>query len=156
MALNKQIWINSIIENLFADNTFAARSLNHSAFVTGKTVHVPNAGSAPSVTKHRTSFPAQASQRTDYDLAYNIDEYTTAPVHIENAEQVELSYNKRESVLKSMKAALAESVHTNLIANWVPSGYTKVGTTGSSVAAHQDSATGNRQAMTRADVLAVK
>lgn len=156
MALQKQIWLSSIVELLFASNTFAARSIDHSAFVTNKTVHVPNAGSAPSVTKNRSVFPATASQRTDYDLTYDINEYSTNPVHIQNAEQVELSYNKRESVLKQMKSALADNVHIDLALSWVPSGYAKVGTSGAATPAHLATATGNRQAMTKADVLAVK
>lgn len=156
MALQRQIWLNSIVELLFASNTFAARSIDHSAFVTNKTVHVPNAGSAPSVTKNRSVFPASASQRTDYDLTYDINEYSTNPVHIQNAEQVELSYNKRESVLKQMKSALADSVHIDLALSWVPSGYAKVGTSGAATPSHLATTTGNRQAMTKADVLAVK
>ena len=156
MALQKQIWINSIVEGLFADNTFASRSLNHSMFVNDKKVHVPNAGSAPTIVKNRSVFPGTASARTDYDLDYDIDEYTSDPVHIQDAEKVELSYNKRESVLKQMKSALADSVHGDLILAWTPAGYAKVGTSGSSVPAHQASATGNRKAMTRGDVMAIK
>lgn len=156
MALQTQIWINSIVELLFADNTFAARSIDHSAFVTDKTVHVPNAGSAPSVVKNRSVFPATAAQREDYDLTYDINEYSTDPVHIQDAERVELSYNKRESVLKQMKSALADKAHLDLALSWVPSGYAKVGTSGAAAPAHMPSSTGNRQAMTKADVLAVK
>ena len=156
MALQKEIWINSIVGLLFADNTFAARSVNHSAFVTDKTVHVPNAGSAPNVVKNRSSFPGTASQRTDYDLTYDINEYSTDPVHLQHSEEVELSYNKRESILKQMKTALADNVHADLVVSWVPSGYAKVGTSGAAAPAHMSSSTGNRQAMTKADVLAVK
>ena len=156
MALQKQIWLNSIVELLFASNTFAARSVNHSAFVTDKTVHVPNAGSAPGVVKNRSTFPGTASQRTDYDLTYDINEYSTDPIHLQYSEEVELSYNKRESILKQMKAALADAVHADLVAAWVPSGYAKVGTSGSAAPAHMSSSTGNRNAMSKADVLAVK
>lgn len=156
MALQKEIWLNSIVELLFADNTFAARSVNHSAFVNEKTVHVPNAGSAPEVTKNRSVFPASASQREDYDLNYTINEYSTAPIHLQHSEEVELSYNKRESILKQMKAALSDSVHADLVVSWIPSGFAKVGTSGAAAPAHMSSSTGNRQAMTKADVLAVK
>ena len=57
MALQVQIWIKSIIENLFADNSFASKSVDHSEFFlqTKTTVHVPNAGAAPSVVKNRTT-----------------------------------------------------------------------------------------------------
>ena len=156
MALQKQIWLNSIVELLFADNTFAARSINHSAFVNDKTVHVPNAGSAPGVAKNRAVFPAEASQREDYDLTYNLNEYSTDPIHIQYSEAVELSYNKRESILKQIKAVLADNVHADIVASWIPTGYAKVGTSGSAAPAHMSSSTGNRQAMTKADVLSVK
>lgn len=159
MALQKQIWLNSIVELLFASNTFAARSTDHSEFVTNKTVHVPNAGSAPGVVKNRSTFPATANQRTDYDLTYDINEYSTDPVHIQDAERVELSYNKRESILKQMKSALADKAHIDLAISWVPSGYAKVATSGSNAPAHlkgSTATTGNRKSMTKADVLAVK
>ena len=87
MALQREIWVNSILEALFADNSFAARSVNHNEFVNGKTVHVPNAGAAPSVIKGRSSFPAEVKERSDIDLDYNIEEYTTDPIRIPEAER---------------------------------------------------------------------
>lgn len=156
MALNKEIWIESIVGNLFADGTFLGRSVNHSSFVDNKTVHVPNAGSAPEVTKNRAVFPATASGRTDYDLDYSIDEFTTAPFRISNAEEVELSYDKRESIVGACREALAEAVANDVLESWVPASFEKVATTGSGVAPHLASQTNNRKAVAIADILAVK
>ena len=103
MALQVEIWVKSIIEGLFANNTFAARSVDHSEFVNEKTVHVPNAGAAPNVEKNRTVFPANVTERKDVDLIYQMDEFTVDPVRIPHAEQVELSYNKRESVTRQSR-----------------------------------------------------
>ncbi len=119
MALQKEIWINDIVAPLFADNTFAARSINHSGFVNNKTVHVPNAGSAPSIVKNRSTFPAQAGGRTDSDLTYDINEYTSDPIHIKNGEEVELSYDKRQSVIAQMRAALVDAVHGDIVDAWI-------------------------------------
>lgn len=119
MALQKEIWLADIVAPLFANNTFAARSVDHSAFVQNKTVHVPNAGTPPTIEKNRAAFPATAAQRTDTDLNYAIAEYTSDPVHITNAEEVELSYDKRQSVISSMASALADKVHTDLVDTWV-------------------------------------
>jgi hypothetical protein len=119
MALQKEIWINDIVAPLFADNTFAARSINHSGFVNNKTVHVPNAGSAPSIVKNRSTFPAQAGGRTDSDLTYDINEYTSDPIHITNGEEVELSYDKRQSVIAQMRAALVDAVHGDIVDAWI-------------------------------------
>lgn len=156
MALQKEIWINSIIEGLFADNTFAARSTDHSGFVNSRTVHVPNAGAAPAVTKNLSSFPATVTSRTDIDLSYDIDEYYTDPIRVSNAEDVELSYSKRESVLLGTRQALAESVHGDLIYRWLPEGAEKIATGGPAVASHIPGATGNRQALSKSDLLTLR
>lgn len=156
MALNKEIWLPDLVGNLFADDSFVARSLNHSAFVNFKTVHVPNAGTAPSVTKGRNSFPASVSTRTDYDLTYNIGEFTTDPFRVPNAEEVELSYDKRNSILSASKSAIQEAVANDILTSWVPSSFTVVRTSGDSVAAHLASQTGNRKKITLADVLKIK
>ena len=118
MALQTEIWVNDIIEPLFADNTFAARSINHSAFVNDKTVHVPNAAAAPGVTKNRASFPASVSTRTDNDLTYTLAEYTTDPFTVPNIDEVELSYDKRSSILSGMRNALADAVHADIVEAW--------------------------------------
>ena len=121
MAVQKEIWMNSIVEGLFADNSFLSKAFNADEFVNaGKTVHIPNAGAGSSVTKNRSSFPATVTARTDSDLTFNLDEFTTDPIKIPYADQVELSYNKRESVIKLDKAKLIESVSTDMLFNWSP------------------------------------
>ena len=152
MALQIQIWVKAIIEKLFADNSFAARSVDHSEFVEGKTVHVPNAGDGPGVEKNRSTFPATVTQWQDVDLDYNIDEFTVDPVRISNAEEVELSYSKRESVIGSSRRKLADKIYSDLIYKWIPAGVSVVKTVGGSVAAHLVDATGKRKAMTKAVV----
>lgn len=160
MALQREIWINSIVEGLFADNTFAARSINHSSFVNGKTVHIAGAGAAPSVTTTRVDALnnlTHLSERSDVDLTYDIATYFAGPVVVNNPESVELSYDKRESVLKQLKNALSDKVHGDLIDKWVPSsGATLLATTGSSTPATAPSATGTRKALTSADIRALR
>lgn len=119
MALEKEIWINSIIEGLYADNTFAAQSVDHSMWVNNKRVHVPNAGTGPNVVKNRTTLPAVITTRTDTDLEYDMATFTTDPIRIPHSETVELSYNKRESVISVSRATLTEKVHDALLADWI-------------------------------------
>lgn len=156
MALQVEIWVKSIIEGLFANNTFAARSVDHSEFVDNHTVHVPNAGGAPNVEKNRTVFPATVTQRQDVDLSYPIDEYTVDPVRIPHAETIELSYNKRESVTRQSRRKLADDIYASLIYNWIPAGVKVVETVGAAVAAHIKGATGNRKLMTKKTVEAIQ
>lgn len=157
MAVQKEIWINDLVENLYADNTFASRSVDHSAFVDGKKVHVPNAGAPPTVKKNRATVPASVAKRTDVDLEYEINEYTTDPILVSNAENVELSYSKRKSVIRNTALAIQSEAHADLIYLWVPSDKPEtVATSGGSVVAHIATATGNRKALTKADILKVK
>ena len=119
MALEKEIWINSIIGNLYAANTFASRSIDHSMWVNNRKVHVPNAGAGPNVEKNRTTLPATITTRTDFDLIYEMAEFTTDPIRIPHAETVELSYSKRESVVLESRAKLADEVYDYLIGEWI-------------------------------------
>lgn len=154
MAVQKQIWMSSLVEQLFADNSFMSKAFNADEFVNNRTVHIPNAGLPSGVEKNRKSFPATVETRTDTDLEFSLDEYTTNPIKIPHADTAELSYNKRESVLKNDKAALIESVSNDFIYKWSPSSASVIRTTGGSAAAHLPSATGNRKKFVKADVLA--
>lgn len=115
MALNKQIWLNTIVENFYPDNSFASKSIDDSTFVSYKTVHIPNAGSASGVEINRTKKPASVSQRTDNELTYDMDELTTNPIYIPNIDTVELSYDKRNSVLSNDRQALQKVAAQNLL-----------------------------------------
>lgn len=154
MAIQKEIWINSIVEGLFADNNFLAKAFNADEFVNqGKTVHIPNAGAPSKVVKNRNTFPAEVKSRTDIDLTFDLNNYSTDPIKINLAEEVELSYNKRESVLRQDKAELHNAISEGVLFEWLPASASTIKTTGDAVKAHTPSATGNRKALVKADVL---
>lgn len=157
MAVEKEIWKKDIVEALYASNPHLAFAINADDLVlAGKVVHIPQAGSSPSVTKNRAVFPAAAVRRTDTDVTYNLDEYSSSPVHIQDAEKVETSYNKRDSVLKDTKNVLSDAVGVDAFFKWFPAGGTIIRTSGSAfvdiVAAHLDAATGLRRALKMSDV----
>ena len=156
MAVEKEIWQNHIEGNLFKNNEFLNNVVNADQYVLqGKVVHIPQAGGTPSVVKNRSSLPATVTSRTDTDVTYSLDEYTTDPVKIANAEKVELSYDKRESVLSESESALRETIAENILVAFAPSGATRmVRTTGAAVVAHMTDATGNRKKFLPADLKA--
>lgn len=152
-GIQKEIWEADIVANLFKNNQFLNYAFNADQYVLqGKVVHIPNAGGTPSVSKNRSSLPATVGQRTDVDITYNLDEYTSDPVLIPNADTVELSYDKRQSVTGEAQSALRETVAENLLVKWAPT--TVLKTTGSAVAASAPSGTGNRKAIVLADLQA--
>ena len=168
MAIEKQIWVNFIIANLFQNNRHLESCFRADENVVGgKIVHIPQAGAKPSVTKNRSSLPATAVKRTDTDIVYVLNEFTTDPTHIPNAEQVELSYDKLESVLGEHIEAIREVIGDEIIVQWLEASSnanaasniaaaTAIRTTGGSVGAHLPSATGNRKLMTKEDLKAAR
>ena len=158
MAIQKEIWTNHIQENLFKDNEFLNYAFNADQYVLqGKVVHIPNAGSSPAVVKNRSSLPATVTQRTDIDITYAIDEFTTDPILIPNADTIELAYDKLSSALSDSEAALRQLVAEWMLYNWrAENASSIVRTTGANVNAHTTGATGTRKKFTLADVKAAR
>jgi len=157
-GINVEIWQNFVVENLFKNNEFLMRSVDVSEFVlNGAVVHIPNAGNPSGIVRNRTNLPAQIKRRVDSDISYVLDEFTTDPVAILKADEVELSYDKMSSVLGEDMLALQELFADWMLYNWrVDTSTKRVLTTGDAVAAHTTNATGNRKAVTIADIKSLR
>lgn len=118
-------------------------------------MHIPQAGAPSGVKKNREALPASIKVRTDSDITFPLEEFTTDPVRIEHADTVELSYDKRESILRLDKLQLADEVARDFIYRWSPEASRCVETTGAEVAAYTDKATGKRKGVCKNDVLAL-
>lgn len=158
MAIQKEIWTRHIIENLFKDSEFLNYAFNADEYVLqGKVVHIPNAGNTATIVKNRTTLPATVIQRADIDITYSIDEFTTDPILIPNADTVELSYDKLTNVLSEYEAALRQLCGDWMLYNWrAENASSIVRTSGANVTPHLPSATGTRKKFTLADVKAAR
>ena len=157
MAVQKEIWQRTIIEGLFADNTFLSKAVNDDMYVNeGKKVHIPNAGAPSGVVLNRSELPATAQKRTDLDVDYTLNELTTNPILIPYADMVELSYNKRNSVIDQDRKQIIFTAAEALLKAWLPAAANRVNTTGQGVPAWTPSATGLRKKITPADVAALQ
>lgn len=126
MAVTPEIWIKDIEGNLFKDDEFIQKSVDESQYVVGGTVvHIPQAGSPSGAKRNRQSLPASISKRVDVDVTYPLDEITTDPRLITNAEMVELSYDKRQSVLMEDQRYINQLVADSMLNNWKPQFYIK-------------------------------
>lgn len=149
MALDQQLWLTTIQEQLFKNDEFLNTvGLDHSGYVDNKTVHIPQAGSNPTVSKNLTVFPAPVGTRTDADLTYDMNLYYSQPIRVGVDETAFISYNKRASVLSSHLKKMRNVMGNNTLYQWgggVPSG-SIIRTTGTATAkALAPSATGTRK-----------
>ena len=80
MSVVPEIWTDFIVGNLFKNNEFLLQSVDESQYVLqGSVVHVPQAGAPSGVKRNRTQLPATITRRSDVDVTYALDEFTTDP-----------------------------------------------------------------------------
>ncbi len=109
LGIVPELWSSTLIEQLRPDNSFESLFTNDDMWVVGgDTVHKPKAGADPNVEVNRTTFPATISSKTDTDLKYSMSSFTSDPQVIRNIEQIQLVYNKRESMLRSHSEAIRQ------------------------------------------------
>lgn len=167
MPLEVEVWNETIQEKLLQDNSFLTQvaDVSEDNIINGTIVHLPQAGEPSSVVKNRSVYPAPIKRRTDGEILYLIDEYTTDPVHITNAETKELSYAKRRSVLDQDVANLSEEVAEGMLTNFIvsPVGDNKtlpttsiLETSGAAVPSGLAGSTGNRKAYSIKDLQILK
>ena len=169
MAIQVEIWQNHIEQEIFKDNQFLTKA--HSAnenVIGGKAVHIPQSGGSGNVQRNRSQLPATVRRRTDTDVIYLLDEYTSDPVLIPNIDLHELSYDKRNSVLGEDRDKIVQDVADYAIYNWLNSpvyqayGATSLPasnimeTTGDIIDATASGATGKRRASTLKDLQRMK
>lgn len=158
MALQTEVWVKDIKENLFSgDNSFMRMAVNHDAYVNNAVVHIPQAGAAPAVVKNRSTFPATISERTDTEKTYNLSSYTVDPIRVRKFDELQTSYNKRQSILKNNISVLNDRMALETLFSWSPSAAADtariIRTTGAnSSEALAPSATGTRKSITLADI----
>lgn len=155
MAVNKEMWRPDIVESLFKANNWLNRAFNADDMVVGgRIVHIPQAGAPSNVERNRANLPAPIVKRSDTDILYALDEYTSDPRLITDIDKKELSYDKRASIIREDTGKMMEVAGDNMLYNWaanIPAG-NKIATTGGNAAATAPGATGNRKIITEADI----
>lgn len=154
MSLIKEVWVGDVQNALNQNANFLPFSVDHSAYIAFGTVHVPQSGSNPTALVNPTSFPLSIGQRTDTDLTYSLNQYSLQPTLITNIDELQVSYDKRQSVIGQQMSTLTEVIG-NVVANsWSPSGSANiVRTTGSAGSSLAPSATGTRKQVTLLDIM---
>lgn len=154
MALIKEIWVQDVQEALNRNADFLPYSVDHSAYIAFGTVHVPQSGSNPTVVKNPATFPLAISERTDSDRTYSLNQFALEPTLITNLDELQISYDKRQSVLGQQITTLTQRIGDEVAISWSATGAANIiSTTGSAAAtALAPGATGTRKQVTLADI----
>lgn len=126
VGVTPEIWTSYIVGNIFKDNEFLLESIDESQYVlNGSVVHIPQAGAPSGVKRNRTLLPATVKRRSDTDVTYALDEFTTDPRYIPDADKIELSYDLMDSCMSEDMSALKEVLADSILYNWRPKYYIK-------------------------------
>jgi hypothetical protein len=157
MALIKEIWVADVQEALNRNADFLPYSIDDSAYVAFGTVHIPQSGSNPTVVKNPATFPLPISERTDADRTYALNQFALEPTLITNLDELQISYDKRQSVLGQQITTLTQRIGDEVAISWTATGAANiVSTSGAAVGtALAPGATGTRKAVTLADIQAL-
>ena len=115
MALNKEIWVNDIKEQLLPNNTFVTKGTDYSAFADAHTIHIPVEDGLVRVEVDRDDLPGTVSTSTEQRKEINMHHFTTDPVRLFRPEDVELSYDKRRLVTEKIAKSLNNKIATKAI-----------------------------------------
>lgn len=156
MAIQREIWTRDIAENLYPKNSFMDFSMTDDD-IEGTTVHTHEAGVASNIEEDRTELPAPIKKRTDVAGTYEIQEFTSDPILIQKTEEVELSYNKRQSVISNDTMNMRTRIANNLAYRWAPSlAANIIRTSGANRTATAPGATGTRKSVAKADIISLR
>lgn len=142
--------------NLFAENQYFMRSRKDSN-ANDEQVNIPVSGSKPGVSVDRATVPATVTQRTDSASFYVNHEFTSDPILIKDSDEFKTNYNKRQDVMSDAMNTLQETIGDYMAYYWAEeTTVQQVRTSGGARVATAPSATGDRKALTLADIRAAK
>jgi len=157
MALIKEIWVQDIQESLNRNADFLPYSVDHSAYIAFGIVHVPQSGGNPTVLKNPATFPLSINERVDADRTYSLNQFALEPTLITNLDELQISYDKRQSVLGQQISTLTQRIGDEVAISWSASGASNIISTSGAAAATAlaPGATGTRKQVALADIAAL-
>ncbi len=105
-GLLKEVWLVDLMEDFIPNTSWLSTLTNMDQFVNNNTINLAEAGMAPDVLVNNNIYPVPFSERDDTPYDIILDTYDTEGTVIRNAEQYELAYDKRQSVIQQHKSAL--------------------------------------------------
>lgn len=122
-GLQTEIWVPGIKENPVPDNTFVFQSTDMSIYVENNKLHLAEAGIEPSV--HEDYFAASDNPLPFADVSdipgeVVLKTYSTDQTRHRDLQDVELSYDRRASVINRHRTSLAKNMSQRASFAWSP------------------------------------
>ncbi len=119
MAIQTEVWLPAIQDNLYKGfELIRTVASDDSSYVQNKTVHVPNAGAAPTVTRANSTYPVAITERTDTDVNYDLTNFEIGPVRLGWADGLQLSYPKVQSITNDFMGNMSEHMQKYICSQW--------------------------------------
>jgi hypothetical protein len=123
MGLQKEIWVGDIKEQPIPDSSFVMESTDMSIYVENNKLHLAEAGIEPGVYEdyfvgNENALPTASI--TDIPSEVVLRTYSTEQTRHRNLQEVELSYDKRRSIVQRHKNAIVKKIHDRAAHAWSP------------------------------------
>jgi len=123
MGLQKEIWVAGIKENPVPDHSFVTASIDMSEYVENNKLHLAEAGLEPAV--HEDYFVGNENELPtatieDVPSEVILRTYSTDQTRHRDLQEVELQYNKRESIVGRHRTSLEKNIGKRAAWSWAP------------------------------------
>lgn len=124
MPLQKEIWLSDLKEQPLPDTSFVFASEDKSEYVDNNTLHLQEAGIEPNV--HENYFDGNANGELpiasidDIPHEVTLKIYSSEPTRHRKLEEVELAYNKRQSIINRHRSAINKALAARAAHAWTP------------------------------------
>lgn len=151
-TLNKQVWIDQILEGFYPDSSFLKYAKDFSGLVEYDKINMAEAGIDPNVLINNTTYPIKVVQRIDTPISIELDKFETENTLIRRPEVIEYSYDQLESVIRGHRQSLKSKTAEKAAHAFSPQKNTEftpvIETTGKD--------TGGRKRLTFEDIITLK
>lgn len=105
-TLEKEIWINQLMENFYPDSSFLKYVKDFSSLVDYNAINMAEVGADPKVLINNTTYPIKIVQRVDKPLRIELDKFETENTLVRRPVAIEYSYDQLESILMGHRNTL--------------------------------------------------
>lgn len=98
-TLNKEVWVNQLMEKFYPDSSFLNYVKDFSGLVDNNAINLAEAGVDPKVLINNNTYPIKVVQRVDTPIRIELDLFETENTLVRRPEVIEYSYDQLESVL---------------------------------------------------------